>query len=227
MLSVGFAYALFPVAKVLYKTKEGQIEFIRRHLKFFNAHPYFASYAIGAIARVEEDVINNKADLQQVERLKNALIGPLGALGDQMFWGTIKPAAILIGVIAVLVSPNIYIFLYLFIFLLLIYNIPHLYIRFYGILEGYRKGLQVYKIISLERYKKYSAFYMGFGAISLGFVVSYSFFNYETSNLYHALVFILCMVVAFYFHKLKRSFYRNTIFSLIAAVIFGIIVENL
>ena len=226
-LSVGFTYALIPVAKVLYSTEEDRRSFLRRHLKFFNAHPYFASYALGAIARVEEEITNNKADLHQVEKLRNALIGPLGALGDQMFWGTIKPAAILLGVIAVLVTQNIYTFIYLFIFLMLLYNVPHLYIRYYGIMEGYKKGFEVYKLISLKRYKKYRNFYVGLGAVSLGFIVSYSFFKYEASNLFHALAFALCVAVAFYFHKLKRSFYRNAIFSLIAAVLFGIIVENI
>ena len=227
LLSVGFAYALLPAAKVLYKTKKERIDFIRRHLNFFNAHPYFASYALGAITRVEEDMTNNIGDAQQVERLKNALIGPLGALGDQMFWGTIKPAAVLIGVIAVLLAPDIYIFLSILILLLLLYNIPHFYIRLYGILEGYRQGFAVYKLISLKRYKKYRNFYIALGALSLGFVISYSFFDYEKINLFHAAVFLLCVFVAFYFHKLKRSFYRNAVFSLIAAVIFGIIVENL
>ena len=227
LLSVGFAYALIPVAKVLYSTDEERRSFLRRHLNFFNAHPYYASYALGAIARVEEEITNNKADLHQVEKLKNALIGPLGALGDQMFWGTIKPAAILLGVIAVLLTQNIYTFLYLFIFLLLLYNVPHLYIRYYGIMEGYKKGFEVYKLISLERYKKYRNFYVGLGAASLGFIISFSFFKYEVSNLFHASVFAICVAISFYIHKLKRSFYRNAIFSLMAAILFGIIVENI
>jgi len=227
LLSVGFAFALMPASKVLYKDKAGRIEFLRRHLNFFNAHPYFASYALGAITRIEEEITNGKAELHQVERLKNALIGPLGALGDQMFWGTIKPAAILLGVIVVLITHDINTFLYLFIVLLLLYNIPHLYIRYYGIVDGYNKGFEVYKIISLDRYKKYRNFYIGLGAASLGFVISYSFLKYELNNIYQGLVFAGCVVVAFYFHKLKRSFYRNVLFSLLAAVLFGIIVESI
>jgi mannose/fructose/N-acetylgalactosamine-specific phosphotransferase system component IID len=227
LLSVGFAFALVPASKALYPEKADRIAFLRRHLNFFNAHPYFASYALGAITRIEEEITNGKAELSQVERLKNALIGPLGALGDQMFWGTIKPAAILLGVIVVLISQHINTFLSLFIVLLLLYNIPHLYIRYYGIVDGYKRGFEVYKIISLDRYKKYRSFYIGLGAASLGFVIGYLFLKYELNNIYQGLVFAGCVVVAYYFHKLKRSFYRTVVFSLLAAVLFGIIVETI
>jgi mannose/fructose/N-acetylgalactosamine-specific phosphotransferase system component IID len=227
LLSVGFAFALVPVANTLYSEKEQRIAFLKRHLKFFNAHPYFAAYALGAITRVESEAARNEGDLNQVDRFKNALIGPLGALGDQMFWGTIKPAAILLGVIAVLITDNIYTFLYLFIFLLLLYNVPHLYIRYYGIVEGYRKGFEVYRLIKLDRYRKYRNFYVALGALSLGFIIAYSFLRYETNNLFQGLVFAGCVFGAFYFHTLSRSFYRNVVFLLVLAVCFGILVENL
>jgi mannose/fructose/N-acetylgalactosamine-specific phosphotransferase system component IID len=227
LLSIGFSYALIPVLNKLYRTKEEKIQFLNRHLNFFNAHPYFASFALGAITRIEEDITSGEGDPVQVERLKNAMMGPLGALGDQMFWGTIKPAAILLGVIAVLITQNIITFLYIFVFLLLIYNVPHLYIRYNGIKEGYNQGFEVYKLLSVSRYKKYQYFYVALGSLGLGFIISYSFLVYEMSNLFHALAFLFAIVIAYNFYRIKRSFYRNAGFTLLAAVVFGIIVENL
>jgi mannose/fructose/N-acetylgalactosamine-specific phosphotransferase system component IID len=54
MLSIGFCFALVPVANKLFKDRQKRIEFYNRHLNFFNAHPYFSSFALGAISRVEE-----------------------------------------------------------------------------------------------------------------------------------------------------------------------------
>ena len=227
LISVGFAYALIPVLNRLYDDEESKIKFLRRHLNFFNAHPYFASFALGAVIRVEQDIAEGKGDPEQVPKLKNAIIGPLGALGDQMFWGTIKPAAVLLGVIAVLLTRDVNSFLYIFIFLLLVYNVPHLYIRYYGIREGYRQGFTVYKLLSAQRYKKYINFYIGLGAMGLGFVISYSFLTYEQVSTYHGIAFIFCVSVAYYYHKIKRSFYRNVGFSLLTAILLGIIIESI
>jgi mannose/fructose/N-acetylgalactosamine-specific phosphotransferase system component IID len=216
-----------PVVKRLYQTKEERQEFLNRHLNFFNAHPYFASFALGAITRIEEEISEGRGDPSQVERLKNAMMGPLGALGDQMFWGTIKPAAILLGVIAVLMTENITTFLYVFILLLLIYNIPHLYIRYNGIKEGYTRGFEVYKLLSVSRYKKYQNFYVALGSLGLGFIISYSFLLYEKTNLYHSLAFLFSVMIAYNFYRTKRSFYRNASLTLLAAIVFGILVENI
>ena len=227
LISVGFAYALVPVLNLLYDDQESKINFLRRHLNFFNAHPYFASFALGAVIRIEQEISEGKGDPEQVPRLKNAMIGPLGALGDQMFWGTIKPAAVLLGVIAVLITQDVSSFLYIIIGLLLIYNIPHFYIRFYGIREGYRQGFAVYKLLSMHVYKKYINFYVALGAMGLGFVISYSFLTYEEVNTFHGIAFILCVSVAYYYHKIKRSFYRNVGFSLLTAILLGIIIESI
>ncbi|MBD3224490.1 MAG: PTS mannose family transporter subunit IID, partial [Caldithrix sp.] len=59
MLSIGFVFALLPVAKRLYKTNEERKKFLLRHIGFFNAHPYFASYALGAIAKIEEETVQS------------------------------------------------------------------------------------------------------------------------------------------------------------------------
>ena len=103
LLSIGFCFAIVPVAKKLFKNDVKKYnQFVKRHLGFFNAHPYFTSYALGAVARLEEEIAVNNSSDAHLEKFKNALIGPLGALGDQLFWATVKPATFTIGVLGFL-----------------------------------------------------------------------------------------------------------------------------
>ena len=42
MLALGFCYSILPICKRLYPgDKVGEAKFIKRHLEFFNVHPYF------------------------------------------------------------------------------------------------------------------------------------------------------------------------------------------
>src|SRR5260370_34172589 len=53
---------------------------VARGAQFFNAHPYLCGLAVGAAARAEHDGLPPA----QVARLRAALCGPLGALGDRL-----------------------------------------------------------------------------------------------------------------------------------------------
>src|SRR5256884_9559684 len=55
---------------------------VARGARFFNAHPYLCGLAVGAAARAEHDGVPP----EQVERLRTALCGPLGSLGDRLVW---------------------------------------------------------------------------------------------------------------------------------------------
>ena len=56
MLGGGFAFAILPVLRVVYRgDPAGFEEALQRHSEHFNAHPYLASVALGAVARMEEN----------------------------------------------------------------------------------------------------------------------------------------------------------------------------
>lgn len=55
---------------------------VARSAEYFNSHPYLAGLAVGAVVRAERDGIPGPA----ISRLRTALSGPLGALGDQLIW---------------------------------------------------------------------------------------------------------------------------------------------
>jgi len=228
MISIGFCFALAPVAKKLFRDKKSRSEFINRHLHFFNAHPYFSSFALGAIARVEEDlVLSGTNDYSQVVRLKNALIGPLGAIGDQLVWATLKPASILIGLLAVILIDRFETKLFFLIILLALYNIPHIYIRMIGLVKGYQAGFQIYKMLNLERFKAVRYVYGSLGAIALGTIFSYSFFQSGSEDIAYAGVFIVCFLIAYYYKKLKQSVYRSLTLPVIIAVLLGLLIESI
>jgi len=228
MLSIGFCFALVPVANRLFKDRQKRIEFYNRHLNFFNAHPYFSSFALGAISRVEEDMVLEKKDEYiKVDRLKNALMGPLGAIGDQLVWATLKPASILVCLLAVLLI-DIYETKIVFLFVLFVlYNIPHLYIRIFGIVKGYQSGYDVYKILKIERYKTVKNLYGALGGLAIGIIISYSILQSGEADVKFAIVFAISLLTAYFYKKYKQSIYLSLAIPSVLALFIGIIIENL
>lgn len=109
---------------------------LARESRYFNAHPYLASVAVGALARAELD----GEPPERIERFRTALCGPLGSVGDRLVWAGWLPfcslAALAIfglggGPIAVVG------------FFLLAYNIGHVALRVWGLNTGWNHGLRV------------------------------------------------------------------------------------
>ncbi|NJD19950.1 MAG: PTS system mannose/fructose/sorbose family transporter subunit IID [Gemmatimonadetes bacterium] len=56
MLGSGFAFAMLPALKALFRGSPTGLEAaLRRHLEHFNAHPYLSNVALGAVLRLEAD----------------------------------------------------------------------------------------------------------------------------------------------------------------------------
>ena len=47
MQNGGWCFSMIPAIKKLYKTKEDRAAALKRHLEFFNTHPYVASPILG------------------------------------------------------------------------------------------------------------------------------------------------------------------------------------
>ena len=100
------------------------------------------SYALGATIRLEEEIEKGNSSIEQLVKFKEALIGPLGALGDQIFWVNVKPATFTLGVLGFFFIENINLRLTFLCLLAILYNVPHLYIRIVGIVRGTKKDFQ-------------------------------------------------------------------------------------
>ncbi|WP_054746409.1 PTS system mannose/fructose/sorbose family transporter subunit IID [Amylolactobacillus amylophilus] len=92
MQNGGWAYSMIPALKKLYKTKEDRAAALKRHLEFFNTHPYLASPIIGVTLALEEDRANGAPiDDVTIQGVKVGMMGPLAGIGDPVFWFTVKP----------------------------------------------------------------------------------------------------------------------------------------
>jgi len=107
-----------------------------RQSRYFNCHPYLASVAVGALARVELD--HEPSD--RIERFRTALAGPLGSVGDRLIWAGWLPLCSWIalasfglgaGPVAVLVT------------FLGLYNAGHVALVTWGLRVGWRHGMRV------------------------------------------------------------------------------------
>jgi PTS system mannose-specific IID component len=98
MHGIGMGYAAEPLLGDLETLDPRRLAEARvRAAEPFNAHPVLAGVALGASVRAEMDGVPGT----QVSRLKAALGGPLGALGDQLFWAGIVPFLSGLGLILV------------------------------------------------------------------------------------------------------------------------------
>ncbi|APZ48208.1 PTS mannose family transporter subunit IID [Jeotgalibaca sp. PTS2502] len=92
MQNVGWAYAMIPALKKLYKTKEDRAQALKRHLEFFNTHPYLASPVLGVTLTLEEEkAAGREIDNAAIQGVKIGMMGPLAGVGDPIFWGTLRP----------------------------------------------------------------------------------------------------------------------------------------
>ncbi len=92
MQNGGYAFAMIPAIKKLYKEKADQIAALKRHMEFFNTHPYIASPIIGVTLALEQEKANGAAvDDAAVQGVKVGMMGPLAGIGDPVFWFTLRP----------------------------------------------------------------------------------------------------------------------------------------
>lgn len=92
MQNGGWAFSMIPAIKKLYKTDEERSQAMKRHLEFFNTHPYIASPILGVTLALEEERANGApVDDVAIQGVKVGMMGPLAGIGDPVFWFTLRP----------------------------------------------------------------------------------------------------------------------------------------
>ncbi len=90
--ATGFAHAMVPIIQRLYKSKDDQIDAIKRHLAFFNTEPICGSVIHGITIAMEEQKANNEPITSEgINAIKTGLMGPLAGIGDTLTQGIITP----------------------------------------------------------------------------------------------------------------------------------------
>lgn len=92
MQNGGWCFAMIPALRKLYTTKEEQSAALKRHLEFFNTHPFVAAPIIGVTLALEEERANGApVDDVAIQGVKVGMMGPLAGVGDPVFWFTMRP----------------------------------------------------------------------------------------------------------------------------------------
>ncbi len=137
MQAGGWLFIVLPVLQKLYKgNPEGLKKAATRNLEFFNTQPYLAAPILGVALALEERIAL-KGDIggDSVTAIKVGMQGPFAGVGDSMFWFTIRPIALGLGISLAeggnILGPIVF---------LLVFNVFHLATRYYGVTETYKLG---------------------------------------------------------------------------------------
>ena len=84
MQAAGWLYSLNPGLKEIHKDKSDLSKSMKMHLEFFNTHPLLITFILGLVIAMEE----NKEDVDTIRAIKVSTMGPLGGIGDSLFWLT-------------------------------------------------------------------------------------------------------------------------------------------
>jgi PTS system mannose-specific IID component len=138
LLGVGVGVAEEPLLRGLRSGSDDGAAYraaVARGARFFNSHPYLAGLAVGAAARAEYE----GAPPEQVERLRAALCGPLGAMGDRLVWAGWLPLLSAATLAALALGAGwwgVAAFL-------VIYNAGHVALRWWALSAGWAAGTHV------------------------------------------------------------------------------------
>lgn len=134
---------------------------LARHSRYFNAHPYLAGVAVGALARAELDGV----DPERIERFRTALAGPLGSVGDRLVWASWLPLCSLVAltVYGLGGSPLAVIATFL-----LLFNIGHVALRVWSLNLGLDRGIAVASGLGIPMFRRGPAVIGSIAAVAAG-----------------------------------------------------------
>ena len=132
MQAGGWLYSILPGLKKIHKNKEDLSTSMKHNLEFFNCHPFLITFVMGIILSLEQ----KKSDVQTIRALRVAAMGPLGGIGDAIFWFTLLPISAGIGANLSLqgniLGPIIF---------FVLFNVVHLGLRFGLMHWSYKVGV--------------------------------------------------------------------------------------
>lgn len=157
MQACGWLYAILPGLKKAHADSDEDMSIaMKDHLEFFNTHPFLVTFIMGLVLAMEE----NKEDRNTIRAIKVATMGPLGGIGDALFWLTALPICAGLGASLAMegniAGPIIF---------LISFNIIHFGLRFFLMNYGYKTGVNAISTLK-EQTKKLSH-----GASILGLTV--------------------------------------------------------
>ena len=140
MQALGYAFGIVPAIRRLYpEGSQERKDAIKRHLEFYNTQPFVTAPILGVNLAMEEERANGAPiDDAAINGVKVGLMGPLAGVGDPIFWGTLRPICAILGINFAQngswLGPILF---------FVLFNAVRLFVRYWGIQYGYKKGLEI------------------------------------------------------------------------------------
>lgn len=87
MQAAGWLWAILPGLTKIHTNKEDLKASMAHNLDFLNTHPFLVTFVMGIVLSLEQ----NKVDTQTIRSVRISAAGPLGGIGDALFWLTLVP----------------------------------------------------------------------------------------------------------------------------------------
>lgn len=87
MQAAGWLYCILPGLEKIHTDKDDLSASMQHNLEFFNTHPFLVTFVMGIVLSLEQQ----KADINTIRAVRVAAMGPLGGIGDAIFWFTLVP----------------------------------------------------------------------------------------------------------------------------------------
>lgn len=78
---------MLPGLQKIHTNKEDLKASMAHNLDFLNTHPFLVTFVMGIVLSLEQ----NKADTATIRSVRISAAGPLGGIGDALFWLTLVP----------------------------------------------------------------------------------------------------------------------------------------
>ncbi len=166
--AMGYCYVMIPAIKRLYGPGAQRNAALKRHLEWFNTHPWISAPIFGVTAAMEEEMANKKDfDEKAISGMKIGLMGPLAGARRPYFLGTLRPVLAALGA-SLALGGNIAGPLLFFILI----NAIRLSTKYYGLKYGYLKGTEILKDLVGNRIQKLTEGASILGLFVMGALVS-------------------------------------------------------
>ena len=140
MQAAGWLYGILPGLLAIHGEDTDDLKLSMAHnLEFFNTHPFLVTFVMGIVLSLEQQ----KADINTIRAVRVAAMGPLGGIGDAIFWFTLVPiAAGICSNMAIggsIMGPIMF---------LLIFNLVQFLVRFWLMHWSYNLGTQAIELLT-------------------------------------------------------------------------------
>lgn len=140
MQAAGWLFGILPGLTKIHTNKDDLAASMSHNLEFFNTHPFLVTFVMGIVMSLEQ----NKADIGTIRAVRVAAMGPLGGIGDAIFWFTLVPITAGLTSNMAINSGN---YLAPVIFLL-VFNVVQFAVRFWLMNWSYKMGVNAIDIFT-------------------------------------------------------------------------------